>query len=218
MNTFFAEPNAVGGSLGLSALVATIPLLTFFIMLLVVKARAHWSALVALAASILVASLGFTMPFDLAGLSAVRGAIYGLVICWVILGAIWFYQVTVLAGRFEDLRRTFDRLGGGDLRIQAILIAFCFGGLLEALAGFGAPVAITATMILALGVKPLKAAITVLLANTAPVAFGAVAVPDCDCRRRWRQRPARYCNYRRSPGTVPGKCSCPSFCSSSSTV
>ena len=177
MNTFFAEPNAVGGSLGLSALVATIPLLTFFIMLLVIKARAHWSALVALAASILVASLGFTMPFDLAGLSAVRGAIYGLVICWVILGAIWFYQITVLSGRFEDLRRTFDRLGGGDLRIQAILIAFCFGGLLEALAGFGAPVAITATMILALGVKPLKAAITVLLANTAPVAFGAVAVP-----------------------------------------
>ena len=177
MDKFTAVTDAVGGSLALSALVATIPLLTFFIMLLVVKARAHWSALVALAASILVASLGFTMPFDLAGLSAVRGAIYGLVICWVILGAIWFYQVTVLSGRFEDLRRTFDRLGGGDLRIQAILIAFCFGGLLEALAGFGAPVAITATMILALGVKPLKAAITVLLANTAPVAFGAVAVP-----------------------------------------
>ena len=62
------------------------------------------------------------MPFDLAGLSALRGAIYGLVICWVILGAIWFYQITVLSGRFEDLRRTFDRLGGGDLRIQAILI------------------------------------------------------------------------------------------------
>ena len=177
MDKFTAVTDAVGGSLALSALVATIPLLTFFIMLLVVKARAHWSALVALAASILVASFGFTMPFDLAGLSALRGAIYGLVICWVILGAIWFYQITVLSGRFEDLRRTFDRLGGGDLRIQAILIAFCFGGLLEALAGFGAPVAITATMILALGVKPLKAAITVLLANTAPVAFGAVAVP-----------------------------------------
>ena len=177
MDKFTAVTDAVGGSLALSALVATIPLLTFFIMLLVVKARAHWSALVALAASILVASFGFTMPFDLAGLSALRGAIYGLVICWVILGAIWFYQITVLSGRFEDLRRTFDRLGGGDLRIQALLIAFCFGGLLEALAGFGAPVAITATMILALGVKPLKAAITVLLANTAPVAFGAVAVP-----------------------------------------
>lgn len=177
METYTAVTNAVGGSLGLSALVATIPLLTFFVMLLGVKARAHWSALVALAASILVAVLGFHMPADLAGLSAVRGGIYGLVICWVILGAIWFYQLTVLSGRFEDLRRVFDRLGGGDLRIQAILIAFCFGGLLEALAGFGAPVAITATMILALGVKPLKAAITVLLANTAPVAFGAVAVP-----------------------------------------
>ena len=177
METYTAVTNAVGGSLGLSALVATIPLLTFFVMLLGVKARAHWSALVALAASILVAVLGFHMPADLAGLGAVRGGIYGLVICWVILGAIWFYQLTVLSGRFEDLRRVFDRLGGGDLRIQAILIAFCFGGLLEALAGFGAPVAITATMILALGVKPLKAAITVLLANTAPVAFGAVAVP-----------------------------------------
>lgn len=177
METYTAVTNAVGGSLGLSALVATIPLLTFFVMLLGVKARAHWSALVALAASILVAVLGFHMPADLAGLSAVRGGIYGLVICWVILGAIWFYQITVLSGRFEDLRRVFDRLGGGDLRIQAILIAFCFGGLLEALAGFGAPVAITATMILSLGVKPLKAAVTVLIANTAPVAFGAVAVP-----------------------------------------
>ena len=177
METYTAVTNAVGGSLGLSALVATIPLLTFFVMLLGVKARAHWSALVALAASILVAVLGFHMPADLAGLSAVRGGIYGLVICWVILGAIWFYQLTVLSGRFEDLRRVFDRLGGGDLRIQAILIAFCFGGLLEALAGFGAPVAITATMILSLGVKPLKAAVTVLIANTAPVAFGAVAVP-----------------------------------------
>ena len=101
MDKFTAVTDAVGGSLALSALVATIPLLTFFIMLLVVKARAHWSALVALAASILVASFGFTMPFDLAGLSALRGAIYGLVICWVILGAIWFYQITVLSGRFS---------------------------------------------------------------------------------------------------------------------
>ena len=99
METYTAVTNAVGGSLGLSALVATIPLLTFFVMLLGVKARAHWSALVALAASILVAALGFHMPADLAGLSAVRGAIYGLVICWVILGAIWFYQITVLSDR-----------------------------------------------------------------------------------------------------------------------
>ena len=178
MNTWFAQTDAVGGSLGLSALVAALPLVAFFVMLLGVKARAHVSAIVALIVSILVAVIGFTMPVDLALMSAVRGGLYGLFpIVFVILMAIWFYQVTVLSGRFEDLRRTFDAIGGGDLRIQAILIAFCFGGLLEALAGFGAPVAITATMILALGVKPLKAAVTVLIANTAPVAFGAVAIP-----------------------------------------
>lgn len=91
--------------------------------------------------------------------------------------ALWFYQVTVLSGRFDDMRAIFDSLGGGDIRIQAVLIAFCFGGLLEALAGFGAPVAITATMVLGLGVPPLRAATAVLLANTAPVAFGAVGTP-----------------------------------------
>ncbi|WP_237204357.1 L-lactate permease [Rothia endophytica] len=177
-NTYTAVTDAVGGSLALSALVSTLPLLAFFIMLLGFKARAHVSGLVSLVVAILVAIFGFGMPFDLAGMSAFRGGIYGLFpIVWVILMAIWFYQITVLSGRFEDLRRTFDLIGGGDLRIQAILIAFCFGGLLEALAGFGAPVAITATMILALGVKPLKAATTVLIANTAPVAFGAVAIP-----------------------------------------
>ena len=177
-NTYTAVTDAVGGSLALSALVSTLPLLAFFIMLLGLKARAHVAGLVSLLVALLVAIFGFGMPWDLAGMSAFRGGIYGLFpIVWVILMAIWFYQVTVLSGRFEDLRRTFDLIGGGDLRIQAILIAFCFGGLLEALAGFGAPVAITATMILALGVKPLKAATTVLIANTAPVAFGAVAIP-----------------------------------------
>ena len=80
------------------------------------------------------------------------------------------------SGRFEDLRDVFDSISD-DPRIQALLIAFCFGGLLEALAGFGAPVAITATMIIALGVAPLRTAGTVLLANTAPVAFGAIAIP-----------------------------------------
>ena len=178
MNTFTATTDAVGGSAGLSALVALIPLLTFFVMLLGVKARAHTSALTALTAALLVAWLGFDMPLDLALISATEGAAFGAFpIVWIIVMALWFYELTVKSGRFEDLRLTFDRIGGGDLRIQAILIAFCFGGLLEALAGFGAPVAITATMIMALGVKPLKAAVVVLLANTAPVAFGALAIP-----------------------------------------
>ena len=178
MNTFTAATDAVGGSIGLSALVALIPLLTFFVMLLGVKARAHISALTALTAALLVAWLGFGMPLDLALITATQGATFGAFpIVWIIVMALWFYELTVKSGRFNDLRLTFDRIGGGDLRIQAILIAFCFGGLLEALAGFGAPVAITATMIMALGIKPLKAAVVVLLANTAPVAFGALAIP-----------------------------------------
>ncbi|MCT1828602.1 L-lactate permease [Brevibacterium luteolum] len=178
MENFTAATDAVGGSLGLSALVALIPLATFFAMLLGVKARAHTSALAALTAALLVAWLGFKMPLGLAALSATQGAAFGLFpIVWIIVMALWFYELTVTSGRFEDLRLLFDRIGGGDLRIQTILIAFCFGGLLEALAGFGAPVAITATMVMALGVAPLRAAIAVLLANTAPVAFGALAIP-----------------------------------------
>jgi lactate permease len=96
---------------------------------------------------------------------------------WIIIMAIWLYQVTVRSGRFNDLRKVFNVVGGGDVRIQGVLIAFCFGGLMEALAGFGAPVAITATMLMALGLRPLKAAAAVLVANTAPVAFGAVGTP-----------------------------------------
>ncbi|MCO6395063.1 L-lactate permease [Corynebacterium sp. MC-17D] len=178
MDKFQIVTDAVGGSLGLSALVSTLPLITFFFMLLAVKARAHTSGAVALIAAIAVAIFGFNMPTEMALATALRGGLFGLFpIVWVILTAIWFYQITVASRRFEDLRLVFDKMGSGDVRIQAMLIAFCFGGLLEALAGFGAPVAITATMILALGIPPLKAATVVLIANTAPVAFGAVAIP-----------------------------------------
>lgn len=178
MSTYTALTDAVGGSLALSALVGTLPLITFFVMLLAVKARAFVAGLTSLAVALIVAILAFGMPWDLAFLSASQGAVFGLFpIVWIVVMALWFYQVTVLSGRFEDMRTIFDTIGGGDLRIQAILIAFCFGGLLEALAGFGAPVAITATMILALGLKPLKTATVVLIANTAPVAFGAIAIP-----------------------------------------
>ena len=178
VNTFQIVTDAVGGSLGLSALTALLPLIVFFAMLLGLKASAHVSGAVALAASIVVAIVGFSMPAGMALSAAGRGALFGLFpIVWVIVMAIWFYEITVASGRFEDLRKTFDLLGEGDVRIQAALIAFCFGGLLEALAGFGAPVAITATMLLALGIKPGKAITTVLVANTAPVAFGAVGIP-----------------------------------------
>jgi len=165
---FQALLDPVAGNLGLSALVACIPLLTFFIMLLGVKAKAHTSAAVALVAAILVAVIGFKMPTGLALVSATQGAAFGAFpIVYIIFMAVWFYQVTVLSGRSEDLRKFFDEVGGGDIRIQAVMIAFCFGGLL----------AVTATMILALGVKPKRAALVVLLANTAPVAYGAVGTP-----------------------------------------
>ncbi len=175
---FQALLDPVMGNLGLSALVACIPLVAFFIMLLGVKAKAHVSAVVALVVALIVAIIGFQMPADLALVSATQGAAFGAFpIVYIICMAVWFYEVTVVSGRSEDLRKFFDQVGGGDIRIQAMMIAFCFGGLLEALAGFGAPIAVTATMILALGVKPKKAALAVLLANTAPVAYGAVATP-----------------------------------------
>ncbi|CAB0531769.1 L-lactate permease [Corynebacterium diphtheriae] len=178
MDTFTANVSAVGGSTTASAIVALLPLITFFVMLLAVKAKAYVSGLTALAVAIIVAIAAFHMPWNFALLSATQGAAFGLFpIVWIVVLALWFYQVTVASGRFQDMRAIFDTVGGGDLRIQTILIAFCFGGLLEALAGFGAPVAITATMIMALGLKPLKTATVVLIANTAPVAFGAVAIP-----------------------------------------
>lgn len=175
---FQAVVDPVAGSLALSALVACIPLAAFFIMLVGVKAKAHVSALVALIVAQVVAIFAFGMPANLAALSGLQGACYGAFpIVFIIIMAVWFYEVTVVSGRSEDLKSLFDIVGGGDIRIQAVLVAFCFGGLLEALAGFGAPIAITATMILALGVKPAKAALAVLIANTAPVAYGAAGTP-----------------------------------------
>ncbi|GAA1347208.1 L-lactate permease [Falsarthrobacter nasiphocae] len=178
MTTFTPHTDALGGSVALTALVAFIPLVAFFILLAIVKLKAHVAGLISLAVALAVAVVVMKMPVGLALLSASQGAVFGAFpVFWIVVMAVWLYQVTVLSGRFEDLRRIFDSIGGGDIRIQAVLIAFCFGGLLEALAGFGAPVAITATMLMALGLKPLKAATSVLLANTAPVAFGAIAIP-----------------------------------------
>lgn len=174
---FQPDLSPVADSLAISALVALLPLVTVFLTLGVLRWKAHWAGLTAVAVAIVVASLFFGMPLKLAALAATQGAAFGLFpIMWIVFTAILLYQVTVRSGRFEDLRATF-RLISDDPRIQAIVIAFCFGGLLEALAGFGAPVAITGVMLMALGFSPLRAAVVVLLANTAPVAFGAVGTP-----------------------------------------
>jgi lactate permease len=165
------------GSLTLSALVALLPLATIFVLLGVLRVKAHWAGLASVAVAIVVAVAAFGMPPGLALLSATEGAVFGLFpIMWIVFTAIWLYQITVVSGRFEDLRTAFNYLSD-DPRVQAIIIAFCFGGLLEALAGFGAPVAITGVMLMALGFSPIRAAVVVLLANTAPVAFGAIGTP-----------------------------------------
>ncbi len=165
------------GSLTVSALVGLLPLLTVFVLLGVLRWKAHWAGLAALAVAIVVAVAAYGMPVQLGLLSATQGAVFGLFpIMWIVFTAIWLYQVTVVSGRFEDLRAAFHLISD-DPRAQAIIIAFCFGGLLEALAGFGAPVAITGVMLMALGFSAVRAAVVVLLANTAPVAFGAIGTP-----------------------------------------
>jgi len=175
---FTPTTDPVLNSVAWSAIVGLLPLLTFFILLAVVKTKAHVAGAFALLVALVVGIAAFHMPAGLAILSATQGGVFGAFpVLWIVIMAVWLYQVTVLSGRFEDLRRVFDVIGGGDVRLQAVLVAFCFGGLLEALAGFGAPVAITATMLLALGLPPLRAAAAVLVANTAPVAFGAMAIP-----------------------------------------
>jgi lactate permease len=174
---FQQELAPVAGSLTASALVALLPLITIFILLGWLRIKAHWAGLASLAVAVLVAIIAFGMPTQLALLSATEGAVFGLFpIMWIVFNALWVYQLTVMSGRFEDLRRSFSLISD-DPRIMAVLIAFCFGGLLEALAGFGAPVAITGVMLMAIGFSAFRAAAVVLLANTAPVAFGAIATP-----------------------------------------
>jgi lactate permease len=167
----------VAGSLGLSALCAALPLVTLFVLLGALKMKAWIAGLISLVVAILVATVLYSMPVDQALLSATEGAAFGFFpILWIVINAIWVYNLTVETGHFDVLRRSFEKVSP-DQRIQAIIIAFCFGALLEALAGFGTPVAITVVMLMALGFAPLKAAAVALIANTAPVAFGALATP-----------------------------------------
>src|SRR3954454_11354218 len=170
-------PDPVGGSLTLSALCAAIPLVTLFVLLGGFRVKAWIAGVVSLVVALLVAVALFEMPAGQALLSATEGAAFGFFpILWIVINAIWVYNLTVESGHFDVLRRSFERVSR-DHRVQAIIIAFCFGALLEALAGFGTPVAITVVMLMALGFQPIKAAAVALIANTAPVAFGALATP-----------------------------------------
>ncbi|MGW0603226.1 L-lactate permease [Streptomyces sp. NPDC002644] len=174
---YVQELEPVGGSLGLSALVAALPLVTVLVLLGGVRMKAHLAGLVGLAGAVLVALFAYGMPLGQTVSGAVQGAAFGLFpIMWIVVNALWVYRMTVRTRHFDILRRSFGRLSD-DPRIQALVVAFCFGALLEALAGFGAPVAICAVMLVALGFDPVRAAVVALVANTAPVAFGAMGTP-----------------------------------------
>lgn len=177
MSQFQQILDPAAGSLALSALIAAIPLTSLFVLLGVFKFPAHRAALISLGLSIIIAIGVWQMPILQAASATAEGAVYGLFpILWILVNAIWVYRLTVITGWFEVLGERIRSISD-DQRIQAILIAFCFGALMESLAGFGAPVAISAAMLMAAGMKPIKAAVVSLLANTAPVAFGAMAAP-----------------------------------------
>jgi lactate permease len=176
--TPWAQPIAPVHSVGLSALVATLPLVTVLGLLGI----ARKSGLVAAGSGLLVAALlaagVWRMPLNLAGWSIGFGfATAAWSILWLVFNALWLYNLSVRAGSFNRLRQWIELRASGDPCVQAVLVAFCFGALLEGSAGFGAPVAITAFLLVGVGFEPKKAVLVSLLANTAPVAFGSVGVP-----------------------------------------
>ncbi len=165
------------GSLGLSALVAVIPIVFFFLALAVFRLKGHVAGSITLALSVIIAIAAFGMPADIAIAAAGYGFAYGLwPIAWIIVAAVFLYKLTVKSGQFEVIRSSVLSITG-DQRLQVLLIGFSFGAFLEGAAGFGAPVAITAALLVGLGFNPLYAAGLCLIANTAPVAFGALGIP-----------------------------------------
>ena len=176
LDAFVPNTNPLGAQ-WLSALVAALPIVAMLVTLGALRWKAHLAGAFSWVVATVIALTAFRMPASMALATSLHGFIYGIFpIVWILLTAIWMYEVTVVSGRFDDLRRTFYLISDDPL-VLGLLIAFCFGGLLEALAGFGAPVAITAAMLVAIGFGPLRAALVALLANTVPVAFGVVGLP-----------------------------------------
>src|SRR5215471_6885088 len=161
----------------LSALVAALPIVVLLGSIALLHIRIHFSALIGLGVALAIALGIYGMPLRPAAAAAAFGAAYGLFpIGWIILNLIFLYRLTVKAGLFEVLRGSLSRLAP-DPRVQVILIAFSFGAFFEGAAGFGTPVAVTAAILMQLGFKPLAASGLSLIANTAPVAFGALGTP-----------------------------------------
>ncbi|WP_296650682.1 lactate permease LctP family transporter [Paraburkholderia sp.] len=165
------------GSLWLSTLVAAIPILFFFLALAVLRLKGHVAAAITLVLALCVAIFAYGMPVQQALAAAGFGFAYGLwPIAWIIITAVFLYKIVVKTGQFEIIRASVLSITD-DQRLQMLLIGFSFGAFLEGAAGFGAPVAITSALLVGLGFEPLYAAGLCLIANTAPVAFGAMGIP-----------------------------------------
>ena len=165
------------GNIWLSALVALIPIIFFFLALTKLRLKGYVAGTITVALALGVALLFYQMPVSAALASAVYGFFYGLwPIAWIIIAAVFLYKVSVKTGQFDVIRSSILSITP-DQRLQLILVGFCFGAFLEGAAGFGAPVAITAALLVGLGFKPLYAAGLCLIGNTAPVAFGAMGIP-----------------------------------------
>lgn len=165
------------GALWLSALLAALPIVFLFLALAVFRVKGHWAAVGALALALVLAVTAFRMPLSLACMAVMDGACFGLFpIGWIIFSAVFMHAITTHTGQFEALKTSIASLTG-DRCTQGILVAFSFGALIEACAGFGAPVAISAGILAGLGFPLLEAAEICLIANTAPVAFGSIGIP-----------------------------------------
>src|SRR5437763_1634351 len=160
-----------------STLVASLPILVLFGLLAGLRVKPHWCAIAGAGTAVVVAVLVFGMPGSLAGMSFLYGVGFGVVkIAWIVLAAVYLYDVSVHTGQFEVMKESVAGITA-DRRLQLLLVAFCFGAFIEGAAGFGAPVAIAGAFMIGLGFKPFHAAALNLLANTSPVAWGAIGTP-----------------------------------------
>ena len=167
----------VSHSLGLTSIFAVLPLLSLFVLLGGLRMKAQWASLISLGVAVVVAIAVYGMPFGQTFDAGAEGAAFGLFpIMWIVINALWIFHMTEKTGDFAVLRRVFSSVSN-DQRVQVVMIAFCFGALLEALAGFGTPIAICSVMLVGVGFKPMKAVVLALVADTAPVAFGGIAIP-----------------------------------------
>lgn len=176
--TVWPQPLRPAHSLPLSALVALVPLIVVLALMGGLRKSGLFSSACGLGIAAALAIVVWRMPVTLAGWSVIYGCIYALwSIMWIVFAALWLYNLTVATGNFDLLRRWMEQHASGDACIQAILVAFCLGALLEGTAGFGTPVAITAFLLVGLGFAPRRAILLSLIADTAPVAFGALGIP-----------------------------------------